>query len=68
MFGIGLSELVVILCVAIVFIRPKDLPRLLRRLGRLYARAKAAYDQIIAARDDLVNDIGKESGAEEDTE
>lgn len=35
MFGIGLAEILVIVLVAIVFVKPGDLPRLLRRMGRL---------------------------------
>lgn len=60
MFGIGASELLVILCVAVVFVRPKDLPKLMRRLGRLYARAKEAYAQVAAAKDGLLRDIEDE--------
>ncbi len=40
MFGIGLSELFVILCIAVLFVRPKDLPKVFRLCGKAYARLK----------------------------
>ena len=38
MLGIGLWELVVIIVVLAVFLRPQDIPRALRKLGRLYGK------------------------------
>lgn len=37
MFGISMSELVVILLVVLVLINPKDLPGLARKTGSIYA-------------------------------
>lgn len=65
MFGIGISELLVILCLIIVFVRPRDLPKLFRRLGRMYAQAKDFYDQIAATRDDLINEIEMDTVSEQ---
>ena len=36
MFGIGLWELIIIGIVIIVFIKPKDLPRFMRKIGKIY--------------------------------
>ena len=47
MFGLGLIEIVAICLVALIFIRPKDLPALLRKIGRLY---RNVTDQIDAAK------------------
>lgn len=40
MFGLGLWEVFAILLVAIVFINPKDLPKIARTLGRWYSRLR----------------------------
>jgi sec-independent protein translocase protein TatB len=39
-FGIGYTELLVIAVVAIIVIGPKDLPRVLRALGRMMAKLR----------------------------
>ncbi|HOX30929.1 MAG TPA: hypothetical protein PLB91_01290 [Spirochaetales bacterium] len=57
MFGIGPSELLVICCVALVFIRPKDLPAVLGRLGRLYARLRASCRELSASRDQILDEL-----------
>lgn len=57
MFGIGLSEFAVIVCIVIVFVRPKDLPVLFRKLGKLYAQAKRAYKEITEVKDQFVKSI-----------
>lgn len=38
MFSIGIGELFVLLLVVVIFINPKDLPRLLRAVGRYYGK------------------------------
>lgn len=68
MFGIGWSELAVIFCVAIIFINPKDLPALFRKLGKLYAQVKKAYDEIVATKDQFVKDIEEAAALEEKKE
>jgi sec-independent protein translocase protein TatB len=65
MFGIGWSELAVILCVAIIFIQPRDLPKLFRKLGKLYAQVKKAYAEITATKDQFVKDIEEAAALEE---
>lgn len=42
MIGLGLWEIVFIIIAGIVFIRPKDLPAVARKVGALYARCKEA--------------------------
>ncbi len=68
MFGIGWSELAVILCVAIIFIHPKDLPVLFRKLGRLYSNVKKVYAEIVATKDQFVKDIEEAAALEEQKE
>jgi sec-independent protein translocase protein TatB len=64
MFGISASEFLVILCVALVFIRPKDLPRMLRSLGRSYARLRAILGDLRAEKDDFLAAIDREAKEE----
>jgi sec-independent protein translocase protein TatB len=46
-FGLGFVEILVILLVAIVFINPKDLPKLFRRLGRLVGQLRDIRDSSV---------------------
>jgi sec-independent protein translocase protein TatB len=57
MFGIGASEIVVIALVVLIFIRPDDLPLFFRSLGRLYAQAKKAYNEVAAIKDDFLREM-----------
>ncbi len=54
MFGIGFSELIVIGLVVVIFIKPEDLPAFFRAAGRLYAKAKKAYDEVVTIKDEFV--------------
>jgi Sec-independent protein translocase protein TatA len=47
MFGLGFVEILIILLVAIVFINPKDLPKLFRRLGRLVQQLRDIRDSSV---------------------
>ena len=47
MFGIGIFEFVVIGLIIIIFVKPEDLPRLIRQLANIYQKVKYAYRQII---------------------
>ena len=57
MFGIGFGEILVILLIAIVFIRPEDLPKFLRSAGRLYGQIKRMYNEVIEAKDKIIKEI-----------
>lgn len=46
MFGIGFTELLVIVIIALIFIGPDKLPGLATALGRAYAEFKRAGDDI----------------------
>jgi Sec-independent protein translocase protein TatA len=47
MFGLGFVEILVIFLVAIIFINPKDLPKLFRRLGRLVGQLREIRDSSV---------------------
>lgn len=58
MFGLGLSEIILIAIVAIVVIGPKRLPEVAKALGKGYAEFKRAMDGFREAVkiDDVIND------------
>ena len=43
MFGLGFGEIAAILVLVIILVRPKDLPRLVRRIGEVYGRGAELY-------------------------
>ena len=57
MFGISLPEVILILIVVIVFVRPEDLPKFLRSAGRLYGKAKRMYKEVIGVTNQVVKEI-----------
>ena len=57
MFGIGFSEIVIIMLVVIVFVRPTDLPAFTRKLGRLYGLAKRTYNEIVSVKDSFIREM-----------
>lgn len=57
MFGIGWSELLVIALAVLIFLGPKDLPRLLNRLGRLMREFQAAGRELRNQLDAEVGDV-----------
>jgi Sec-independent protein translocase protein TatA len=57
MFGIGFSEIIIVFLAILIFVRPNDLPKFLRTAGRLYGKAKKAYNELIAVKDRIVREI-----------
>lgn len=47
MFGIGIGEIVLIVVAVLIFVRPRDLPRFLRKLGMFYRKT---IEQLNAAK------------------
>jgi sec-independent protein translocase protein TatB len=56
MFDIGWSELLLVLVVALVVVGPKDLPRLMRTVGRWVGRARAMADQFRSSFDEMARE------------
>jgi sec-independent protein translocase protein TatB len=65
MFGLGTSELVLIGIVALIFVKPEDLPKLFRWLGRIYGKAKAAYNEVLSFKDQVIKEIDEAADFEE---
>ena len=72
MFGLGFVEILVILLVAIVFINPRDLPKLFRRLGRLVGQLRDIRDSSVRYMRRIEREIEEEDRrdktSEEDSE
>jgi sec-independent protein translocase protein TatB len=56
MFDIAPSEMLVVALVAIVFIGPKDLPRVMRVVGHWVGRGRRLANQFRSAMDDMVRE------------
>ena len=69
MFGLGLGEIIVIVIALVVFVRPKDLPRLARRLGRAYGQLRAQLSDFreTLERQDTNRDHGADTTTKGDT-
>jgi sec-independent protein translocase protein TatB len=63
--GIGASELIVIAVVALIVVGPKDLPKMLRQLGRFVGKMRAMADEFRTSFEDMarqseLDDLRKE--------
>ena len=47
MFGLGVWEIALICMVVLVFVRPEELPRVMRKLGTLYGRVTGSSRRIM---------------------
>ena len=67
MFGLGFFEILIIFLVAIIFINPKDLPKVFRRLGRLVQQLRDLRDSSARYMRKIEREIEEEdrSSAEE---
>ncbi len=46
MFGLGGTELLLVLLIAVIFIGPKELPKVASQLGRFYRQFKDAAENL----------------------
>jgi sec-independent protein translocase protein TatB len=65
MFGIGFSELVLIGLILILFIKPEDLPKFFRSLGKIYGQMKKAYNDVVSVKDKILKEIDEAATLEE---
>lgn len=61
MFGISLKELVIVALIAIIFVRPQDLPEIAYFLGKIYAKGKKFVENMKKQ----FENAGKETGFDE---
>ncbi len=65
MFDIGWTEILVIATIAIVVVGPKDLPRMLRALGRTMGQVRRMSNEFRRQFDDALRDAERSAGLEE---
>ena len=68
MFGLGFVEILIIFLVAIIFINPKDLPKLFRRLGRLVQQLRDIRDSSVRYMRRIEREIEEQERGERDGE
>lgn len=61
MFGIGMSELMVILVIALIFIGPKNLPEIAKTLGKSYLQFQRAFRDMKGTIEEEIEEIKKET-------
>ncbi|MBN1412267.1 MAG: hypothetical protein JW969_15585 [Spirochaetales bacterium] len=47
MFGLGIVEILIIVLVAMVFLKPEDLPGAFRKLGKFYAQLTQMKNSVV---------------------
>jgi sec-independent protein translocase protein TatB len=60
MFGFSFGELIIVLVVALIFIKPKDLPEIAHFCGKIYYRAKSYFLQLKNHFTEVKKDLGIE--------
>jgi len=58
MFGFSLAELILVLIVALIFIRPQDLPEIAHFGGRMLYRGKALYKGLKQSFKEMEKELG----------
>lgn len=66
--GIGISELIVIGIVLMVFINPKDWPKFIYHVGRIYSQLQGAYRQVTDRLKQIERDVRSQVEMEMDLE
>jgi Sec-independent protein translocase protein TatA len=54
MFGLSVGEILLLIVVMVVFIKPEDLPAIVRQLGRMYGQLMQIYRTFM----DEINSFG----------
>lgn len=58
MFGFSLAELIVVMIVILIFIKPQDLPEIAHFLGRIFFRGKKFYQELKKNLSELEKEFG----------
>jgi Sec-independent protein translocase protein TatA len=58
MFGFSLAELIIVLLVALFFIKPQDLPEIAHFFGRLYYRGKRLIGELKQSFKEMEKELG----------
>lgn len=58
MFGFSLAELIVVLLVILIFVKPTDLPEIAHFLGKVFYRVKHFYYEIKSSLKSMESELG----------
>lgn len=58
MFGFSLAELIVVILVVLIFIKPQDLPEIAHFVGKSFFKIKRFYKELKNSFTDLENEFG----------
>jgi len=58
MFGFSLAELILVLLVALIFIKPQDLPEIAHFVGKIFYRGKNLFKEIKKSLKEMENELG----------
>lgn len=58
MFGFSFAELILVLIVALIFIKPQDLPEIAHFFGKIFYRSKRFFDQLKKQFKNVENELG----------
>lgn len=60
MFGIGLSEIVVVALLVLLCVGPRQLPELMRQFGRIFVRVRRMGSEVRSTFDKVIRDAEQE--------
>lgn len=60
MFGFSLAELLLVCVIALIFIRPKDLPEIAHFIGKVFYRGKKFFSELKKQFKEVEQDLGLE--------
>jgi len=65
MLGIGFEELAIVLVAVLVLVRPRDLPALARKAGKVWGELRALSDKAKSSARDAARELSVEEEKEE---
>ena len=60
MFGIGLSEILVVALLVLLCVGPRQLPELMRQFGRIFVRVRRMGSEVRSTFDSVIRDAEQE--------
>ena len=54
MFGLGFTEIIIILVVILVVVKPEDLPKFFKKIGKFYRELKKTCSDVNKMKDDFI--------------
>jgi Sec-independent protein translocase protein TatA len=58
MFGFSLAELIIVFVVALIFIKPQDLPEIAHFFGKIFYRGKRLFKEIKSSLKEMEKELG----------